>query len=234
MAVNKLLSIAREEGLLKSVNLKGFRGFTLAEVLITLVIIGVIAAMTIPTLMNNTNKQEHVSRLKKAYSTMAQATNRIIAEEGKPRGDIGGWATSAEAVYNKYIKYLSKAKECGKGNTGCFEGTYLRRNGTSANYDVANNKYAFVIADGVEVIIGTGDFSSDCSMHGSGTNGICQHFDIDVNGAKGPNIVGIDAFGFSLKENGLVPSGCDYDDCQSTSTGWGCTCKVLREGAINY
>ena len=57
-------------------------GFTIAEVLITLVIIGVIAAMTIPTLMNNTNKQEYVSKLKKAYATLSQATNRIIADEG--------------------------------------------------------------------------------------------------------------------------------------------------------
>ena len=88
-------------------------GFTLAEVLITLVIIGVIAAMTIPTLMNNTNKQEYVSKLKKAYSTMAQATNKIIADEGNPRADIGGWATSPEAVYNLYRKYLNKAKDCG-------------------------------------------------------------------------------------------------------------------------
>ena len=77
-------------------------GFTLAEVLITLVIVGVIAAMTIPTLMNNTNKQEYVSRLKKTYSTMAQATNRIIAEEGKPKGSIGGWATSRDSIYNLY------------------------------------------------------------------------------------------------------------------------------------
>ena len=190
--------------------------------------------MTIPTLINKTNKQEYVSRLKKAYSTIAQATQKLIAEEGNPRADLGGWATSSEAVYNKYIKYLNKAKECGKGNTGCFEGTYHRRNGTSANFDAISNKYAFVIADGVEVIIGTGDFSSDCSINGSGTNEICQHFNIDVNGAKGPNIIGIDAFGFSLKENGLVPTGCDYDICQSSSNGWDCTCKVLREGAINY
>ena len=48
-------------------------GFTLAEVLITLVIIGVIAAMTVPTLMNNTNAQEFRSALKKAISGANQA-----------------------------------------------------------------------------------------------------------------------------------------------------------------
>ena len=48
-------------------------GFTLAEVLITLVIIGVIAAMTIPTLLSNTNKQETKTALKKAMSIINQA-----------------------------------------------------------------------------------------------------------------------------------------------------------------
>lgn len=50
--------------------------FTLAEVLITLVIIGVVAAMTVPSLMSNTNKKENIVRLKKAVSTINQALNR--------------------------------------------------------------------------------------------------------------------------------------------------------------
>ena len=52
--------------------------FTLAEVLITLVIIGVIAAITVPTLINKTNKQEYGSKLKKAYSTLSQVTNQMF------------------------------------------------------------------------------------------------------------------------------------------------------------
>ena len=57
-------------------------GFTLAEVLITLVIIGVIAAMTVPTLMNNTNAQEFRSALKKAISGVNQALTLHYALEG--------------------------------------------------------------------------------------------------------------------------------------------------------
>ena len=92
-------------GLLKSVSLKGFQGFTLAEVLITLVIIGVITSMTIPTLMNNTNKQEYVSRLKKAYSALSQATNKIIADEGNPNPSIGGWACACKVLREGAINY---------------------------------------------------------------------------------------------------------------------------------
>lgn len=48
-------------------------GFTLAEVLITLGIIGVVAAMTIPTLIQNTNSAKFSAQFKKSVSTLSQA-----------------------------------------------------------------------------------------------------------------------------------------------------------------
>lgn len=96
-------------------------GFTLAEVLITLVIIGVIAAMTVPTLMNNTQGQENKTAFKKAISAMNQAltaehslegntssslslakimkkrTNVITTVEAWPGGDLPGSAQSADS-----------------------------------------------------------------------------------------------------------------------------------------
>src|SRR5574344_835334 len=56
--------------------------FTLAEVLIVLGIIGVIAAMTIPTLMNKIQKYEYVVALKKEYSTFSNGFSQILANEG--------------------------------------------------------------------------------------------------------------------------------------------------------
>ena len=53
-------------------------GFTLAEVLITLGIIGIVAALTMPSLIQNSKRQETSARLKKFYSTMSQAL--IMAE----------------------------------------------------------------------------------------------------------------------------------------------------------
>lgn len=49
------------------------KGFTLAEVLITLGIIGVVAAMTMPSLIQNYRKKEATTRIKKFYSMMSQA-----------------------------------------------------------------------------------------------------------------------------------------------------------------
>ena len=186
--------------------------------------------MTIPTLINKTDKQELVTRLKKAYSTMAQATNKIIAEEGLPRADMGGWATSPEAVYNMYKKYLGKVKDCGLGSAGCFQGPHKRFNGTVASYDGTSSKYAFILSDGTEVMISTSGVNTDC------TGNVCASFLVDVNGAKGPNHIGYDGFGFILTENGLKPTGCDDPNVcvKGVTVGWDCACKVIRENAINY
>jgi len=72
-------------------------GFTLAEVLITLVIIGVIAAMTVPTLMQNTNAEEFRSGLKKAISATNQALTLNYALEGLTAQD---YTTADDLVKN--------------------------------------------------------------------------------------------------------------------------------------
>ena len=63
-------------------------GFTLAEVLITLVIIGVIAAMTVPTLMNNTQGTENKTAFKKAISSLNQALTLEYALEGNTAASV--------------------------------------------------------------------------------------------------------------------------------------------------
>lgn len=215
--------------------------FTLAEVLITLVIIGVIAAITVPTLINKTQNQEYVSKLKKTYSTLAQATNLIIAEEGTPKASVGGWASSPENIYNLYKKHLNNAKECGT-NSGCFEGQtegykYLNLPGVEGKVynQASDNRAKLILSDGVQVLFTK--VSDDCnSPLDAGSQNVCARIYVDLNGAKNPNIIGRDFFTFVIKENGLYPRGCDGNNtCNATnSAGWGCACKVLREGAMNY
>lgn len=87
------------------------KAFTLAEVLITLGIIGVVAAMTLPALVGNYKKKVTVTRLKKFYSTMQQAIQ--LAE--KDYGDIEYWMPPQDAVINStgfgkwFDKYLGKS-----------------------------------------------------------------------------------------------------------------------------
>lgn len=87
-------------------------GFTLAEVLITLGIIGVVASMTIPILMNNIQEQQYKTAYKKAYSTISQAfqkaqgDNAIVSLTGTTSSQGG------EANFATIKQYFSIAKDC--------------------------------------------------------------------------------------------------------------------------
>ena len=203
--------------------------FTLAEVLIALIVIGVIAAITVPALMQNTQKQEYVSALKKTYSTLSQATQQIIAEEGSPKSSCetcnDGWAYSSDNAYDLYKKYLSRAKDCGSGK-GCFGKNYKYMNGAAYPWHWEDNDglRKMILSDGTSLFVQ--------SMENNCNNDICAIFYVDVNGYKAPNIIGRDVFKFEVKENGLYPDGCSTGVCRAD--GWGCACKVLREGAMNY
>lgn len=95
------------------------KGFTLAEVLITLGIIGVVAAMTLPTLIENHQKKEVVSRLQKFYTNINQAIRLSEVDNGSCEFWIYPEATSgaegAKNFYDTYIKkYLKVLKEKNK------------------------------------------------------------------------------------------------------------------------
>src|SRR5574344_1973996 len=91
-----------------------FLAFTLAEVLITLGIIGVVAALTIPTLMQKTQERESISKLKKVFSVLQNAYSRAINDEG----EISDWGTisdddaGSDLVMQKFVSYLNVLKNC--------------------------------------------------------------------------------------------------------------------------
>lgn len=213
------------------------KAFTLAEVLITLVIIGVIAALTIPTAVNNTKKNEYVSKLKKTYSTFAQVTNKIIAENGTAEN----WVTSTENVYNIYKRHLNIIKDCGS-NSGCLKQasqiTSLHGHGKNAYSHWDNNGMLVILSDGTQVRFEEVFPSCDDTDEGRSDNN-CTRIMIDINGEKSPNVLGRDIFWFVIKSNGLYPRGCETgsSSCKKNnpdSWGFDCACKVIRENVMDY
>ena len=189
--------------------------FTLAEVLITLVIIGIVAALTIPVAISKYKERELVSGLKKTYSTLSQATSKIIAESGSP----SYWASSSQEVYNQYIKHLSYSKACGN-SAGCWYN----------NWNNQGNLYKMILSDGTLLMFHF--LSSACTSNISGSTNVCASIWVDVNGNKPPNKIGYDLFDFVVNSKGLYPRGCDSNACPSDKDA--CACKVIREGEIKY
>lgn len=208
-----------------------FNGFTLAEVLITLGIIGIIAAMTIPTLMQNQRNAATITSVKKAYSTLTNAFTSAVQDNGLASSwpSVGG----SLSVFSTLETYLKFSKSC-NSNTGCFPDVdYKTLNGggyENIEQDSALRKAQ--LADGSLMAIGE---SSSCG----GIN-ICGQVLIDINGAQGPNTYGRDLFDFAVIENKVIlsnfpisdgwdaPSSCNKNSC------WYPTLWIITKGNMDY
>ncbi|MDD3237306.1 MAG: type II secretion system protein [Candidatus Gastranaerophilales bacterium] len=130
------------------------KAFTLAEVLITLVIIGVIAALTIPSLLNNTNKEEYKTGLKKAYSALNQALKTEYALNGKTikHYDDGECDGNPSCTIDKFysqrmniVKTMPSSES--KAWTGDGEITFYTADGIAYSIDSSSTIYVDVNGD---------------------------------------------------------------------------------------
>ncbi|MBE7707002.1 MAG: type II secretion system protein [Cyanobacteria bacterium SIG30] len=202
---------------------RSLKAFTLAEVLITLAIIGVVAALTIPSVVTNYQNQEIATALKKTYTTLASITNLAIKDHGPISGwEIGKDNTGEDSLdYAKryIIPYLRIAKDCGLSNEGECEYKYNYRfkyEGQTYDYEDSLEKFAkFYLPDGVFVAVKS---NNGTNSNGRQLNGM---FTIDVNGKKKPNMYGQDVFTFSqdLIRNGIATGGKLLPQCAHDSNG---------------
>lgn len=162
-------------------------GFTLAEVLITLGVIGVLAGMTIPTLMNNINDANYKTLYKKAFSVANNAFKQATAD-GIAYVPMSSQSDTISACTNWQIfsSQFKKSKVCTSGNANqCWEMT----NGAEAsNGTPGADVYAFIDASGMSWAM-----RRKCS----GMDVYVDYFLVDTNGFKGPNKFGKDRWAFS-------------------------------------
>ena len=104
------------------------RAFTLAETLITLVIIGVVAAITVPTLFANYQEKERIAKIKKMYSALSNAMKLVVVNGGTPE-DLGVRDDNMEDLtewFNEYIgNKLLHMKEACFNKKGCCKKSYF-------------------------------------------------------------------------------------------------------------
>ena len=170
------------------------KGFTLAEVLITLGIIGIVAAITIPGLISNYQKKQTVTKLEKVYSILNQAI-KLSEEEFD---SIESWDRDLPAVefFNKYFRPHMNVSAVAK--LGEYKNTpkYKRLNGTVENSFTLFNDDANLITlnDGCLLFLD----SSSYTISELGRNPATLVIGIDVNGFSHPNVIGKDFFLFQI------------------------------------
>ena len=218
-------------------------GFTLAEVLITIGIIGVVAALTMPSLNQKLEDQRNMSSLKKVYSVLQQATNLAISEHEGPEywGMVDNNNEVVTQIYKYYKPYFNMMREC-QNNSGCWAYPTKYLNGSTywSSHSSSWCQFAFTLADGINVLMDiypASDISGSFGM-GSNINYDCLVFWVDINADKLPNQIGRDIFAFILTHKGLQPAGLgisDDGDCSVNGKGWMCTAKIIKDGwTINY
>jgi len=212
-------------------------GFTLAEVLITLVIIGVVAALTIPNLINKTNREELRTGLLKAQTVLSGSLEKFYAKNGyrlTPNEVYSGG--NSYRLYKMIKPYFSIAKDCGASNCVdcCSSSVYKTYSGSNAGSGVQQylDDGQFVLNDGMTIFIENQAGSSNVYLA------------VDTNGyEKKPNKAGYDLFFFQMNNDGyLIPMGAEGTNfsmsqyCKKTSSdarnGMGCTAKALNDA--NY
>ena len=226
----------------------GSFGFTLAEVLITLGIIGIVAALTLPSIIQKRYEKETVSRVKKAYTVLQQAFMMTVQENGTPDewGATGMYeSTSHIFLARKFIPYLKVTTDCTGMTTTKVAKYCTKKYADSASYA------SIKIADGTTVIFRI--WNGKCNNR-YGTpkplQNVCGEILIDTNATAKPDIQGQDVFFFYLSKNGLYPIGTQFDKlsmkthCTKTRV-WGqiysgylnggaCTAWVLYNENMDY
>ena len=186
-------------------------GFTLAEVLITLGIIGVIATLTLPTLMSNTAEREYSTALKKAISSLTESVQMQVALENVSFDEMVDSGAGSNTENNSLYAFLCRRMQtewfAASADDACkpiAEGA-TQQDADCLNYGNAmaeGNSAAMFFRDGSAIIFNPNATTSDCddtfanamtTMRGEVVNTeadmYCLNVIYDTNGYKRPNMV---------------------------------------------
>ena len=199
--------------------------FTLAEVLVTLTIIGVIASMAIPTLLQSTQNAELKTAWKQNYAILSQTVNKLQLDTGSNLEEYSVTMHSFETELKPYIQMISDSTGDLLYPQALITTTYKDMSGNPVNGRLMDDGQ-FIMNNGALVMIENyPPYNTPLMLW------------VDVNGfEKGPNILGKDLYGAEVVgHNRLLPMGANsmtQVDCPCSKA----VCQVTKwpgYGALN-
>ena len=216
--------------------------FTLAEVLITLGIIGIVAAMTIPTLLSNFAKQKLEEQIKVTYSSIQQ-TIKFMDDDGLA---FSAFQDDNDAVmkewFDMYLAQHMKTESVCINAPGCWHkyGVAKDLQGNLNPWDRSDNVgwgyniITFTTAKGAWFDM-DGHAAHMCrDLFGINTDDKCLVIYFDANGDRKPNRVGKDIHTVVWTEDGLVPAGSDKSTAEvkqncTRGNGYWCLQEIIND-----
>jgi len=230
--------------------------FTLAEILITLAVIGIVAVLTIPTLVNKYQERVRVTQLKKVYNNLQQAYQLATIEHGS--ADKWGLTNTASNAADGTVvidnssmamvcEYLGKYLKKSTAKSVTFD-EILSVDGRKYTWDVQHitineeQPTSMLLVDGTYVSMGW--MYNNCNKFGVNA---CGDIAVYLPGKK--QKLGVTYFYFWLTPKGIVPQGlrgvtsvpfpelCDVENSNnipSTDQGRACTAWVIEKGNMEY
>lgn len=216
------------------------RAFTLAEILITLGVIGVVAAITLTPLIKNYQKTVWTNQLRKSVSMFSQGFKKWMADDGVD-------SLKNTEAFITYVDIFSKSvyPEMGYTNNrvvGVFNAmkkyfkiTYIGPIGDYSYKTLGTDGVTKTIGGDHAVILADGTMFFNYSFNTIDGQGYSVQLYLDVNGKKGPNILGRDVFVIWFNDAGLVTKHSFHHYCNPSSTGspsangMGCVEKIMND-----
>ncbi len=226
--------------------------FSVAECLLTLVVIGVISALVMPVLHTKYNNIKTVYVLKKQYTIYNNIYNTIV----QTKGPLKYWGLKSvkdldeiKKVTDYFLPYLKYEEKC-ISVTGCwaFKPINALNEKIAAPWTSTANKgggigdnfVVYKMKDGTIVNLDVYDNLDIINRFGvKNTSKYNLVIFVDINGNVDPNVIGRDIFAFTITDRGFLPAGVDSTaNCsvkdETKFAGLQCAAKVLKEEGINY
>ena len=225
--------------------------FTLAEVLITLGIIGIIVAMTLPALLGKYQKQVTVTKLKKAYTVLSQMVMQSQEDNGPAafstdsRLEAGDVQTFFDMYWKPYFNSPSVSSNITSFPYG-IANAYTNMNGVKHSLSIYTNYSAgrifFSTNDGVCYLVIMVTWDQEYDEEGNPITfyryAPKQTLYVDIDGIKGKNTLGKDVFEFVVDFDSNVVRPLGYNktiseintDCSHTGMGQYCAAKIMNDG----
>lgn len=239
--------------------MKSKNSFTLAETLITLAIVGFVASLAIPSLIKDVNNKIYYSQFQEANAIMMNLGMQIYRDYSFNITDI--FDTPADVI-NAFSEKLQYQKICDSANfrgvcwhieTAGSKDRVFNLTKTTAIFPSQHTEDSILLKNGMLLGIEENYYYPDCDGdwawdENTSENIFCGEMMIDVNGFKGPNVLGRDIFTYILTKHRFYPAGMDNQDipfsggyCNpdtNPGTAWengkACTFRLIQERAMNY